>query len=158
MAGALAERYGVAAPLTEEEQRQLHVVERSGRHARRSRLMSRPAVLLVLFAICLALLGVARVTLTFAVVQKSLDTEQLVAQQRALTQENAKLSERLARLTAATRVHNLAISKLGLVAAPNVVYLPQGDAAGSSSADGSSTDATTTADVTGSQTATTTTP
>jgi hypothetical protein len=128
MQGALAERQSVGAPFSEEERR-LRVVERPRRRSRRRPLLSRPVILLVLFAICLALLGVGRVTLTFAVVQESLDTAKLVTKQRTVRQANAELAERLARLNASTRVHNLAVSRLGLVAPSSVVYLPQGEVA-----------------------------
>jgi hypothetical protein len=127
--GALAERRSVGIPLSEEEERRLRVVERPRRRPRRRPLLSRPVVLLVLFAICLALLGVGRVTMTFAVVQESLDTANLVTKQRTLRQANAELSERLARLNASTRVHHLAVDKLGLVAPSSVVYLPKGEKA-----------------------------
>jgi len=127
--GALAERRSVGVPRSEEEERRLRVVERPRRRQRRRPLLSRPVVLLVLFAICLALLGVGRVTVTFAVVQESLDTAKLVAKQRTMRQVNAELAERLARLNASTRVHNLAVNKLGLVAPSSVVYLPKGETA-----------------------------
>jgi hypothetical protein len=143
MQGALAERPGVAVPLTEEDRRSLRVVDRPRRGSRRRPLLKRPAVLLVLFAVSLALLGVGRVTLTFAVVQESLDTAKLVEQQRTVRQANAELSQKLAKATAATRVHNLAVGRLRLVAPSSVVYLPKGDTAamgGASAATASSAD------------------
>jgi len=113
-------------------------------------------VLLLLFAVCLAFLGVSRVTLTFAVVQKSLETESLIEQQRTVRQDNAELTRRLARLNAATRVHSLAVGKLGLVAPASIVYLPAGKTtAGQTAAGTGGEDAATTSATAGASSATT---
>ena len=75
------------------------------------------------FAVCVALLAVGRVTLSFAVVQKNMETEALVREQRALRSENARLQEQLAGLMATPRLRELAIERFGLVPAQNVIYL-----------------------------------
>jgi len=82
--------------------------------------ISRP---LIVFVVCLALLGVGRVTLSFAVVQKNLQTGAVVREQSQLASENQSLSEEVARLSSTIRIHNVAVNRLGLVAAKNVQYL-----------------------------------
>lgn len=134
MRSALAERER-AVPAPERERRALEVVRRpAGR--RRLGLRQRPGLLLVGFAVCLALLAVGRVTLSFAVVQKNLQTETLVRQQRALEADNVRLQEQIARLAATPRVRMLAIERHGLVPAQGVIYLDggiAGDAGGATS-------------------------
>ena len=85
---------------------------------------------------CLALLAVGRVTLSFAVVQKNLQSEAVVRQQRAVAADTAKLQEEVARLSAAPRVRRLAIQRYGLVPAQGVVYLTPEGAADEGAADG----------------------
>lgn len=92
---------------------------------RRSRLQARarlPWRLIVLLA-CVALLGVGRVTLSFAVIQKSLQTGKVVREQGRLASENESLSAGVAHLSSSIRIHNVALNRLGLVAAKNVQYL-----------------------------------
>jgi len=90
-----------------------------GRPQARARLPRR----LIAFGVCLALLSVGRVTLSFAVVQKSLQTDAAVRAQGQLASENESLSEDVARLSSSIRIHNVAVNRLGLVAAKNVQYL-----------------------------------
>lgn len=78
---------------------------------------------LFVFIALLALVGAGRVTLSFAVVQKSLQTGAVIHQERALAAESAQLSERIAALTATGHVRGIAINKLHLVPATNVQYL-----------------------------------
>ena len=92
---------------------------------RRSRPQARvrlPWRLIVLLT-CVALLGVGRVTLSFAVIQKSLQTDTVVREQGRLSSENESLSEDVAHLSSSIRIHNVALNRLGLVAATNVQYL-----------------------------------
>jgi hypothetical protein len=63
------------------------------------------------------------VALSFAVVQKSLQTDAVVRAQGQLASENQSLSEEVARLSSSIRIHNVALNRLGLVAATNVQYL-----------------------------------
>jgi cell division protein FtsB len=97
----------------------------------------RPGVWLIAFAVCVALLAVGRVTLSFAVVQKNMDTEALVREQRALRSENARLQEKLAGLMATPRLRELAMERFGLVSAQSVVYLEGGHLAASERSKGS---------------------
>jgi cell division protein FtsL len=94
---------------------------RPARSARRVRARL-PAVLFVFLA-CLALLAVARISLSFAVVQKNLATTRIVNEQRALTVENSRLSEEAAALSSTLRVRTLALDELHLVPSGTVIYL-----------------------------------
>jgi cell division protein FtsL len=107
----------------ERRRRSLTVVDRGSRRQPGLGMRRRPAVWLVAFAVCVALLAVGRVTLSFAVVQKNMETEALVREQRALRSENARLQEQLAGLMATPRLRELAIERFGLVPAQNVIYL-----------------------------------
>ena len=71
----------------------------------------------VIFVICLTVLAVGRVSLSFAVVQKTLQTEAVTAEQRALSAENARLSERLAQMRSPGNIRRIAQTQLGLVEA-----------------------------------------
>jgi cell division protein FtsB len=92
---------------------------RRSRPQARARLSWRLGAVLV----CVALLGIGRVALSFAVVQKSLQTDAVVRAQGQLASENQSLSEEVARLSSSIRIHNVALNRLGLVAATNVQYL-----------------------------------
>ena len=81
-----------------------------------------PAVLLA-FIVCLALLGVVRISLSFAVVQKNLATTRVVTEQRALAAENSRLAEEAASLSSTLRVRNLAVDQLHLTPSGTVLYL-----------------------------------
>jgi cell division protein FtsL len=86
-------------------------------------LRARVARLFFVFVICLAVLGVGRVALSFAVVQKSLQTDTVKVEQRRLEAENADLSAQVSRLNSTTRIRQIAESQLGLVPAERPVYL-----------------------------------
>lgn len=92
---------------------------------RRSRPQARARISwrLVAVLICLGALCVGRVALSFAVVQKSLQTDAVVRAQSQLASENESLSEDVARLSSSIRIHNVAANRLGLVAATNIQYL-----------------------------------
>ncbi len=98
-------------------------VRRAPRRRSRPQARARLSRPLVVFVVCLALLGVGRVTLSFAVVQKNLQTGAVVREQNQLASENQSLSEEMARLSSTIRIHNVAVNRLGLVAAENVQYL-----------------------------------
>ena len=96
--------------------------------SRRSRSASRPVprVLsrhLFAFVIILALLGAGRVTLSFAVVQKSLQTGATAHEITRLAAENANLSNQVAALSATNRIRTIAVNDLHLVPATSVSYL-----------------------------------
>ena len=124
MAGALAERREAELPLPEREPRLRPVPGRGRRPASsRARLQTRLAQRLIIFGVCVALLAVGRVALTFAVVQKNLQTNAVVHQQTALSNDNARLAEQVASQGSTARVHRLAVDRYGLVTAVDVRYL-----------------------------------
>jgi len=125
--GTLAEREW-APPREAERRPDIRVVRRPARR-RGLGLRQRPGVWLVAFAVCLALLAVGRVTLSFTVVQKNMQTEAMVRQQRAVQADNVRLQEEIARLAATPRLRRLAIERHGLVPAQGVIYLDGGQAA-----------------------------
>ena len=51
------------------------------------------------------------------------ETDAVVRAQTQFAGENESLSEEVARLSSSIRIHNVALSRLGLVAATNVQYL-----------------------------------
>jgi cell division protein FtsL len=77
----------------------------------------------VVFVVCLTVLAVGRVALSFAVVQKSLQTDAIAREERGVTAENAQLSEELAQLSSTVRIRHIAENQLGLVDATHVLYL-----------------------------------
>ena len=89
------------------------------RAARRARLTRA----FVVFVICLTVLAVGRVSLSFAVVQKTLQTAAVVRQERALSSQNAQLVEKLAQLGSTVRIRHIAETELGLIDANHVEYL-----------------------------------
>ena len=96
--------------------------------SRRSRPVARPAQRLLwrhlfAFAIVLALLSAVRVTLSFAVVQKTLQTGAAVHETVRLTSSNALLSDQVAALSATNRIRSIAVNKLHLVPATGVRYI-----------------------------------
>ncbi len=86
--------------------------------AQRSRLMRA----FVIFVVCLTLLAVGRVALSFAVVQKSLQTDAIVREERRVSDQNAQLQEKVAQLGSPVRIRHIAETQLGLVDASHVVY------------------------------------
>jgi cell division protein FtsB len=98
------------------------------RAAQRSRLMRT----FVIFVGCLTVLAVGRVALSFAVVQKTLQTDAIVREERRISDKNDQLEEQLAQLGSPVRVRHIAESELGLVDATHPVYpeplLPKSDA------------------------------
>jgi cell division protein FtsL len=76
----------------------------------------------VVFVACLTVLAVGRVALSFAVVQKTLQTEAVVREERRLSAKNDQLREEVARLSSTVRISNIAESKLGLVYASHIDY------------------------------------
>ena len=69
------------------------------------------------------MLAVGRVSLSFAVVQKTLQTAAVVRQERALSSQNAQLVEKLAQLGSTVRIRHIAETELGLIDANHVEYL-----------------------------------
>lgn len=90
--------------------------------APRRRLQSLPARLIV-FGVLLAVLAVGRVTLSFAVVQKNLQTDAVTRQYRALDGQNQQLAETAAGLSSALAVRNVAVKKYHLIVSPWVQFI-----------------------------------
>jgi cell division protein FtsL len=97
------------------------VAPRADRRAVAAR--SRTVRLFFTCVVCLAVLGVGRVALSFAVVQKSLQTDAVRVEQTRLETENSDLAAQVTRLGSATRVRQIALTQLGLVPADRPVYL-----------------------------------
>ena len=98
------------------------------RAAQRSRLMRT----FVIFVGCLTVLAVGRVALSFAVVQKTLQTDAIVREERSISEKNDQLEEQLAQRGSPVRVRHIAETQLGLVDATHIDYpeplLPKSDA------------------------------
>jgi cell division protein FtsL len=91
----------------------------TAQRARRSRLTRA----FIVFVVCLTVLAVGRVAMSFAVVQKSLATDAVMREQRSVTAENAQLAEDVAQLASTVRIRHIAETQLGLVDADHVLYL-----------------------------------
>ena len=137
MAATAQARRGATAPRRDEDYERYEaqpVQRRAPRSRRRAVQRARFTRAFVLFVCCLTVLAVGRVALSFAVVQKTIETDAIAREQRAVTAENAQLAggPRPARLhgphpPASPR------TQLGLVDADHVQYLrvqvPDGKAA-----------------------------
>jgi len=110
----------------EPERRPTRVPQRrpSGSPARASRLSRQSlTVRLVVFVVLLAVLAVGRVTLSFAVVQKNLQTDAVARQERVVDAANQRLAERAATLSSALTVRNVAMDKYHLIVPPDVQFI-----------------------------------
>jgi cell division protein FtsL len=76
----------------------------------------------VIFVGCLTLLAVGRVALSFAVVQKTLQTDAVVREERRVSDKNDQLEGQLAQLASPVRIQHLAETQLGLELATHIVY------------------------------------
>jgi len=125
-ATAQARRPAAAAPRRQEqpERPQARPAARRAPQARaRAARRARLTRVFIVFVICLTVLAVGRVSLSFAVVQKTLQTAAVVREERALSSENAQLAEELARLGSTVRIRHIAETELGLIDADHVQYL-----------------------------------
>ena len=126
MAAAAHARRAAVAPSRDEDTGRYEprpATRRMPRTRRRAIQRSRFTRAFVIFVVCLTLLAVGRVALSFAVVQKTIATDAVVREQRALTAENAQLQEDLAQLGSTVRIRHIAEKRLGLVDADHVLYL-----------------------------------
>jgi cell division protein FtsB len=89
------------------------------RAAQRARLMR----LFVVFVVCLTVLAVGRVALSFAVVQKSLQTDAVAREVGRLSAENQRLQETVANQGSSVNIRKIALKQLGLVDATHRVML-----------------------------------
>ena len=126
MAAAAQARRAAEAPRRQEqpEGTQARPAARRAPQARaRAAQRARLTRAFIIFVICLTVLAVGRVSLSFAVVQKTLQTAAVVREERALSSENAQLAETLAQLGSTVRIRHIAETQLGLVDADHVQYL-----------------------------------
>ena len=86
--------------------------------AQRSRLMRT----FIIFVGCLTVLACGRVALSFAVVQKSLQTDAIVREERRVSDRNGELREKVAQLGSPVRISHIAQNQLGLVNATHFAY------------------------------------
>ena len=118
MAAAAQARRAEAAPRRQEQPLrvpQRPVARRAPQARRRAEQRAHLTRYFVVFVICLTVLAVGRVSLSFAVVQKTLQTGAIVREERALSAENARLEEELAQKSSPVRIRQIAETKLGLV-------------------------------------------
>jgi cell division protein FtsL len=126
MAAAAQARRAAAAPRRQEQPERVQArpaARRAPQARRRAAQRARLTRVFVVFVICLTVLAVGRVSLSFAVVQKTLQTETVVRQERALSADNAQLAETLAQMGSTVRIRHIAETQLGLVDADHVQYL-----------------------------------
>lgn len=126
MAATAQARRAAAAPRPQEqpERPQARPAARRAPQARaRAAQRAHLTRVFVVFVICLTVLAAGRVSLSFAVVQKTLQTAAVVREERALSSENAQLAEKLAQLGSTVRIRHIAETQLGLVDADHVQYL-----------------------------------
>jgi cell division protein FtsL len=125
-AAAQARRAAVAAP-RHREQGGRELAPPTARRAaqQRHRVALRSGIMraFVVFVVCLTVLAVGRVALSFAVVQKSLQTDAVVRQERQVSADNAQLAEEVAQLASTVRISHIAQTQLGLVDPTHVEYL-----------------------------------
>jgi cell division protein FtsL len=112
------------APRREQEERRETpaYAYRAPRTRRRAAQRSRFMRTFVVFVACLTVLAVGRVALSFAVVQKTLQTDAVVHEERRVSDRNAELREEVARLASAVRIRHIAESDLGLVEAKHFLF------------------------------------
>lgn len=126
MAATAQARRGATAPRRDEDYERFEAPpaqRRASVSRRRAVQRARFTRAFVLFVCCLTLLAVGRVALSFAVVQKTIETDAIAREQRAVTAENAQLAEDLAQLGSTVRIRQIAEKQLGLVDADHVQYL-----------------------------------
>lgn len=121
MARAAAYAQAAALPQYEEPRRAPRPVPAARPRSRATAHAKLPRLFFV-FVACLAIIAVGRISLSFAVVQKSLQTDSVARAVSQLQVENNTLSESIARKAAGTIIREKA-SALGLVPAAKVTYL-----------------------------------
>jgi cell division protein FtsL len=120
LAAAAHARRAAVAPRRQEQPERVPArpaARRAPQARRRAAQRARLTRLFVVFVVCLTVLAVGRVSLSFAVVQKTLQTEAVVREERALSAENAQLGEKLAQMSSSGRISHIARTQLGLVEA-----------------------------------------
>jgi cell division protein FtsL len=118
VAAAAQARRAAAAPRRQEQPERVQArpaARRAPQTRRRAAQRARLTRVFVIFVVCLTVLAVGRVSLSFAVVQKTLQTEAVVREERALSAKNAQLAEKLAQMSSPERIRHIAVTQLGLV-------------------------------------------
>ena len=110
------ERRPVGAP-----QRRPATAPAAGPRPRR-RLQALPTRLVV-FGVLLAVLATGRVALSFAVVQKNLQTDAVARQFHVVQAQNQQLAETAANLSSALAVRNVAMTRYHLIVPPDVQFI-----------------------------------
>jgi hypothetical protein len=126
MAPAGAPARALPAPDRRETERRPSRPERRPQRApsRVARLSHRSlATRLIVFGVLVAVLGVGRVALSFAVVQKSLATDAVAGQVRAVQAGNQQLAEQASAMSSALTVRTIAQRKYHLIVAPYVQFI-----------------------------------
>jgi cell division protein FtsL len=95
---------------------------RAPRTRKRAAQRSRLTRAFVAFVVVLTVLAVGRVALSFAVVQKTLQTDAIVREERRVSARNDQLESTRADLGSALRIRHIAQSELGLDYADHVSY------------------------------------
>jgi cell division protein FtsB len=88
----------------------------------RRRLQALPTRLVV-FGVLLAVLATGRVALSFAVVQKNLQTDAVSRQYHVVQAQNQQLAETAANLSSALAVRNAAMTRYHLIVSPDVQFI-----------------------------------
>jgi hypothetical protein len=78
---------------------------------------------LVVFGVLLAMLSVGRVALSFAVVQKTLQTDAVATKYHAVAAQNQQLGETAASLSSALAIRNTAINRYHLIVSSDVQFV-----------------------------------
>jgi len=117
MATAAQHAHRAPAPTREQDARTQApaYAYRAPRTRRKAAQRSRFMRTFIVFVGCLTVLAVGRVALSFAVVQKTLQTEAIVREERRVSDQNAQLQEKVATLGSPVRIRHIAEAELGLV-------------------------------------------
>ena len=114
------ERHDERGPARVPQRRPVHRPASAPRPRRR--LQALPARVIV-FGVLLAVLAAGRVALSFAVVQKNLQTDTVARQFHAVQAQNQQLAETAATLSSALAVRNTAVMRYHLIVPPDVVFI-----------------------------------
>ena len=110
-----ARRSARAAPGARRRAPAAPAARRAPQTRRRAAQRARLTRVFVVFVVCLTVLAVGRVALSFAVVQKTLQTDAVVREERARERRERAAPEELAQLGSTVRIRHIAETQLGLV-------------------------------------------
>ena len=125
MAAVAQRARGAAAPRYDDDlyEAPSHAAYRAPRTRRRAAQRTRLTRAFVVFVACLTVLAVGRVALSFAVVQKSLQTDAVTREVGRLSAQNQRLQEIVANQGSSVNIRKIAEKQLGLVVPAHVQYL-----------------------------------